>query len=137
VRVLDDYAHHPAEVAATLGAARRPGADGRVLVLFQPHLYSRTLHLADELAAALASADVVAVTEIYAAREEPLPGVSGKRIVERLSEVRPGMRVAWTPAPADGAAFLAAHARPGDVALTVGAGNVDAAAPLVLEGLRR
>src|SRR5439155_16818707 len=94
VGVLDGYAHHPAEIAATI-AAVRDGA--RVLLLFQPHLYSRTRHLARELAAALATADVVAVTEIYPAREEPVEGVSGKLVVDALSEVRPGMPVAWTP----------------------------------------
>jgi UDP-N-acetylmuramate--alanine ligase len=130
VEVYDDYAHHPAEIAATLAAAR---TDGRLLVLFQPHLYSRTRHLASELAAALAAADVVAVTGIYAAREEPVAGVSGKLVVDALAERRPGMPLAWTPAWEDGARFLAAHARPGDRALTVGAGDVDSAAPLLLE----
>jgi len=130
VEVYDDYAHHPAEIAATLAAAR---TDGRLLVLFQPHLYSRTRHLASELAAALAAADVVAVTGIYAAREEPVAGVNGKLVVDALAERRPGMPLAWTPAWEDGARFLAAHARPGDRALTVGAGDVDNAAPVLLE----
>jgi UDP-N-acetylmuramate--alanine ligase len=106
-----------------------------VLVLFQPHLFSRTRHLARELAAALAAADAVAVTEIYPAREEPVAGVSGKLVVDALGELRPGMPVAWTPRFADGARFLARRARPGDVVVTVGAGDVDAAVPLVLEEL--
>jgi UDP-N-acetylmuramate--alanine ligase len=131
VRVLDDYAHHPAEIAATIEAAR----NGRVLVLFQPHLYSRTRHLARELAASLASADVVAVTEIYRAREEPVEGVTGKLVVDALVEVRPGMTVGWTPTVEEGANFLARRAREGDVALTVGAGDVDRAVPLLLEAL--
>jgi UDP-N-acetylmuramate--alanine ligase len=130
VEVLDDYAHHPAELEATLAAARD---GGRLLVLFQPHLYSRTRHLARELAAALARADAVAVTDVYPAREQPLPGVTGKLIVDALAERRPGMRLAWTPAWADGARFLAQHARAGDRALTVGAGDVDQAAELLLE----
>jgi UDP-N-acetylmuramate--alanine ligase len=130
VEVYDDYAHHPAEVAATLAAAR---ADGRLLVLFQPHLYSRTRHLASELAAALAAADVVAVTDVYAAREEPVAGVTGKLVVDALGEQRPGMPVAWTPAADDGARFLVVRARPGDRVLTIGAGDVDRAAPLLLE----
>jgi len=130
VEVYDDYAHHPAEIDATLQAARD---GGRLLVLFQPHLYSRTRHLARELAAALAAADIVAVAEIYAAREQPVPGVSGKLIVDALAERRPGMPLAWTPALADGARFLARHARAGDRILTVGAGDVDHAAPLLLE----
>ena len=130
VEVYDDYAHHPAEIDATLQAARD---GGRLLVLFQPHLYSRTRHLAHELAAALAAADAVAVAEIYAAREQPVPGVSGKLIVDGLAERRPGMPLAWTPALADGARFLARRARAGDRILTVGAGDVDHAAPLLLE----
>jgi UDP-N-acetylmuramate--alanine ligase len=132
VTVLDDYAHHPAEIAATVEAARN---GGRVLVLFQPHLYSRTRHLVRELATALAAADVVAVTEIYGAREEPDADVSGKLVVDALSEVRPGLTVGWTPNVEQGATFLAGHARPGDVALTVGAGDVDRAVPLIIERL--
>ena len=132
VRVLDDYAHHPAEIGATIDAVRD---GGRVLVLFQPHLYSRTRHLAHELAAALALADIAAVTEIYRAREEPVEGVTGKLVVDALTEARPGMTVAWTPRPEDGARFLASHARTGDVVLTMGAGDVDAAVPVLLREL--
>jgi UDP-N-acetylmuramate--alanine ligase len=132
VTILDDYAHHPAEIAATIDAVRD---GGRVLVLFQPHLYSRTRHLVRELASALATADVVAVTDVYRAREEPVEGVTGKLIVDALTEERPGVTVGWTPSIEQGAAFLAARARPGDVALTVGAGDVDRAVPLLLERL--
>ena len=132
VQVLDDYAHHPAEIRATIQAVR----DGhRVLVLFQPHLYSRTRHLVRELAAALASADVAAVTEIYRAREEPVQGVSGKLVVDSMTETRPGMTVGWTPSVEEGAHFLARRARAGDVILTMGAGNVDEAVPLLLDAL--
>ena len=130
VAVFDDYAHHPAEIAATLAAARDGGA---VLVLFQPHLYSRTRHLARELADALAAADVVAVADVYAAREQPVEGVTGKLVVDALTERRPGMPVAWTPAFEDGVRFLAPLARPGDRVLTVGAGDVDHAVPLLLD----
>jgi UDP-N-acetylmuramate--alanine ligase len=132
VAVFDDYAHHPVEVAATLAAAPRAG---RLLVLFQPHLYSRTRHLAHELGRALAEADVVAVTEIYRAREEPVEGVTGKLVVDAVAEARPGRPVAWTPTVEQGAAFLARRARPGDVVLTVGAGDVDRAVPILLEAL--
>ena len=135
VVVYDTYAHHPAELAADLAAARELGAR-RLVVLFQPHLFSRTRHLAREFAAALARADVVAVLDVYPAREAPLDGVTGKLIVDALSEVRPGMPVAWTPAVADGARFVARRARAGDAVLTVGAGDVDSAVPLVLEALR-
>jgi UDP-N-acetylmuramate--alanine ligase len=136
VRLYDDYGHHPAEIAATLETARGLANGGRVLALFQPHLYSRTLHLADELAAALARADIVCVTEIYPAREEPVPGVSGKLVVDRLSETRPGMRVGWAPALSDAAAVLASFARPGDLVLTIGAGDVDSALRSIEERLR-
>ena len=131
--MLDDYAHHPAEIAATLEAV---GGGNRVLVLFQPHLYSRTRHLVTELATALAAADAVAVTDIYPAREQAVAGVTGKLIVDALAERRPGMRLAWTPSWEDGARFLAGLARPGDRVLTVGAGDVHQAAPLLLELLR-
>ena len=134
VGVYDDYAHHPAEVAATLDALRN-GEGGRLLVLFQPHLYSRTRHLARELAAALAAADVVAVTDVYPAREEPIEGVTGKLVVDALAERRPGMLVGWTPSVEDGARFLASLARPGDRVVTIGAGDVDRAAGALLETL--
>lgn len=136
IRLYDDYGHHPAEIAATIAAARVLAGDGRVLVLFQPHLYSRTLHLARELAQALARADAACVTEIYPAREQPLEGVSGKLVVDRLAEVRPGMTIGWGPAVEDGAAVVARLARTGDLVLTVGAGDVDRAVPLILERLR-
>jgi UDP-N-acetylmuramate--alanine ligase len=133
VVVLDSYAHHPAELAADLAAAR---GEGRVLALFQPHLYSRTRYLAHEFAGALAAADAVCVTEIYAAREEPLPGVTGKLIVDELAQVRPGMRLGWAPALEDAARLVAAWARAGDVVLTLGAGDVDRAAMLILEAVK-
>ncbi len=135
VTVLDTYAHHPAEIAADLQAVREEG-DGRVLVLFQPHLYSRTRHLAREFGAALAAADAVAVAEVYPAREEPIEGVTGKLIVDAVAEARPGFPLAWTPDPADGARWLAGRARSGDTILTVGAGDVDLAADVVLDALR-
>jgi UDP-N-acetylmuramate--alanine ligase len=135
VRVVDDYAHHPAEIGATLAAVREQ-LDGHVLALFQPHLYSRTRHLARELGEALAAADVVAVTDVYAAREEPIEGVSGKLVVDAVAEHRPGLPLAWTPAVEDGARFLAGRARSGDVVLTIGAGDVDRAAELVLKELQ-
>ena len=134
VRVVDDYAHHPAEIAATLAAVRDQGVE-RILALFQPHLYSRTRYLAHETAAALAGADVVAVTEVYAAREAPIPGVTGKLVVDALAELRPGMPLAWMPRVKDGARFLARRARAGDVVLTIGAGDVDRAAPTILREL--
>jgi UDP-N-acetylmuramate--alanine ligase len=131
VTVVDDYAHHPSEIAATVAAARER-TSGRVLVLFQPHLYSRTRHLAHELGGALSTANAACVTEIYPAREQPLDGVSGKLVVDAL---RPGVRAGWTPRVEDGARLVASWARPGDIVLTVGAGDVERAGPLVLEAL--
>jgi UDP-N-acetylmuramate--alanine ligase len=132
VTVLDSYAHHPAELAADLAAVRD---GGRLLALFQPHLYSRTLHLAHGFAAALAAADGACVSESYPAREEPLPGVSGRLVVAELAQLRPGMRIGWAPSLEDAAAVVAGWARPGDTILTLGAGDVDRAAPLILEAL--
>jgi UDP-N-acetylmuramate--alanine ligase len=133
VRVVDDYAHHPRELAATLAAARDEAGEGKVLVLFQPHLFSRTRHLARDFAVALTSADAVCVTDVYAAREEPVEGVTGKLVVEAVADVRPGMPLGWAPTIEAAAAILAARARPGDIVLTMGAGDVDRAVPLLLD----
>jgi UDP-N-acetylmuramate--alanine ligase len=135
VTVVDDYAHHPTEVSAVIEAARELSPQ-RVLVLYQPHLPSRTRHVARELGAALAAADAVVVTDVYPAREEPLPGVTGKLVVDAVAEIRPGMRVAWAPTVDDGAGLIAAWALPGDLVLTAGAGDVDRAVPTLLEALR-
>jgi UDP-N-acetylmuramate--alanine ligase len=129
VSVVDDYAHHPTEIAATIAAARER-TDGRVLVLFQPHLYSRTRHLAYEFGEALSAADAVCVTEIYEAREQPLEGVGGKLVLDAL---RPGLPAGWAPTLEDGAAIVRRWARAGDLVLTLGAGDVDRAAALILE----
>ena len=131
VTVVDDYAHHPSEIAATIAAARER-ASGRVLVLFQPHLPSRTRHLAHEFGRALSAADAVCVTDVYRAREEPLPGVTGRLVVDAL---RPGLRAGWAPEVEQGAALVARWARPGDLVLTLGAGDVDRAGPLVIAAL--
>jgi UDP-N-acetylmuramate--alanine ligase len=135
VRVYDDYGHHPTEVVATLASARAEAGEGRLAVLFQPHLYSRTRHLAREFARALSAADAVCVAEIYPAREDPVPGVSGKLVVDALAEIRPGMPLAWTPALEDAVRFLAGWARAGDLVLTIGAGDVDRAGQMLLEEL--
>jgi UDP-N-acetylmuramate--alanine ligase len=132
VRVLDSYAHHPAELAADIAAVREGGS---VIALFQPHLYSRTLHLAHGFAEALAGADAACVTEIYPAREAPVPGVSGRLIVNELAVLRPGMRIGWAPELEHAAEIVAGWAQSGDTVLTLGAGDVDRAAALVLEHL--
>jgi UDP-N-acetylmuramate--alanine ligase len=130
--VYDDYSHNPTEIAAAL-AALRESENGRLLVLFQPHLYSRTRHLARELAAALAAADAACVTDVYPAREQPVEGVSGKLVVDALSELRPGMPIGWAPTIDDGVRFVKERARTGDKILVVGAGDVDRAASLLVE----
>ena len=134
IAVYDDYAHHPSEVDAAIAAALET-ASGRVIAAFQPHLYSRTRHLAHEFAVALSRADAVCVTEIYAAREEPVEGVSGKLVVDALAEVRLGATVGWTPSLDDAVSFVAARAEPGDVAVTIGAGDIDSAARRLVEVL--
>jgi UDP-N-acetylmuramate--alanine ligase len=134
VRVVDDYAHHPTEVAATLGTARLEAGQGRVIVLFQPHLYSRTRTFAQEFAAALGAADEVVVTDVYAAREDPVPGVDGSLITDAMAG-RGGARARYV-ADRLGAAHAAADlARPGDLVLTVGAGDVTELGPVILARL--
>jgi len=135
VTVISDYGHHPAEIALTIATARRQAA-GRVLVVFRPLRYSRTRHLARELARALAAADAVAIAEVSGAGEPRPDGVSGKLVVDALAELRPGMPLAWTPELPDAAAFVARRARPGDLVLAQGADDVVTAVPLVLEALR-
>jgi len=127
--VVDDYGHHPTEVAKTIAAARERYPDACLRVLFQPHLFSRTRHLAGELAAALAAADDVTVTDIYPAREAPVPGVTGKLVVDALSDL--GVLAGWTPKVEDGVARLRRRALPGDVLLVVGAGDIDRAVGLL------
>jgi UDP-N-acetylmuramate--alanine ligase len=131
--IVDDYAHHPTEVAATIEAARAQGA-GRVVVCFQPHLFSRTQALAGRFGRALATADEVVVTEIYPAREQPVAGVTAKLVVDAVSEARPGMPLAYESTLEEAAHFLAGRLRSGDLLLTVGAGDVRRVGDLVLEG---
>ena len=127
--VVDDYGHHPTEVAKTIAAARERYPDARLRVLFQPHLFSRTRHLAGELAEALSAADDVTVTDIYPAREAPVPGVTGKLVVDALSDL--GVLAGWSPSVEDGVARLRRRAVPGDVLLVVGAGDIDRAVELL------
>ncbi len=131
-RVFDDYAHHPTEVRATLDAAHTLGAR-RVIACFQPHLFSRTRMLAREFGEALALADVVAVVDIYPAREESedFPGVTGLTIARATADAAGGRRVLWTPTVEEAAARLADEAGEEDVVLTLGAGDVDRVAELL------
>jgi UDP-N-acetylmuramate--alanine ligase len=129
VTIVDDYGHHPTELAVTIAAVRERFPDRRLLILFQPHLYSRTRHLAGELAEALAGGDDIAVTDIYAAREQPAPGVSGKLVVDGLSDL--GRLAAWMPSVEDGVEHVLRRAAHGDVVLTIGAGDIDRAPELL------
>jgi UDP-N-acetylmuramate--alanine ligase len=133
VRVLDSYAHHPTELAADLAAARDIAAGGRVIVIFQPHLYSRTRIFAAQFGSALGQADEVFVLNIYAAREDPEPGVTGAMVADAV----PGVAAVFWPDPAGLPAAVADLAKPGDLVLTMGAGDVTALGPLIVEALRR
>ena len=134
VTVIDDYAHHPTEVAATLDAARR-GHDGRVVAVFQPHRYSRTREHGEALGRALGSADVVYVSDVYAAGEAPIPGVTGRLVAEAVDAAG---EVRYVPRRADLAAALAETVTEGDLVLLLGAGDItqvaDELAPLLPEG---
>jgi UDP-N-acetylmuramate--alanine ligase len=120
---VDDYAHHPAEVAATLEAARTDGMR-RLVAVFQPHRYSRTAALSRQLGESLSSADLVVVTDVYGAGELPVPGISGKLVVDALLEAAPGKRAVYLPRRSDVAPFLAREVRSGDLVLTLGAGDI-------------
>jgi UDP-N-acetylmuramate--alanine ligase len=134
VVVVDDYAHHPTEVAATLAAARQRYPAARLVAVFQPHLYSRTAALGEALGAALALADVAVVTEVYGARERPVPGVSG-RVVAEAAE-RAGVQTMWLPERPAVAREVAGAVRSGDVVITLGAGDVTGVGPELLGLLR-
>jgi UDP-N-acetylmuramate--alanine ligase len=135
VRVYDDYAHHPTKVRAALTAARTVAEGGRVIVVFQPHLFSRTRHFAAEFGAALALADAVVVMDVYAAREDPVPGVTGALIADAIP--LPAGRVEFEPSWSAVPAIVAAWARPGDIVLTVGAGDVTMLGPELLSALEQ
>lgn len=127
IRIVDDYAHHPTEIAATLKAARGAAGAGRVVACFQPHLYSRTRDFAVDFGRALAAADVVMLTDVYAAREEPMPGVTSELVVTAARDA--GADVSYVPALSDVPAALAELARDGDLILTLGAGDITTAGP--------
>ncbi len=130
VRVLDTYAHHPTELAADLRAARDiTTAGGRVIAVFQPHLFSRTRIFAAEFGAALGLADEAVVLDVYAAREDPEPGVTGRLVADAV----PGGAARYVPDFADVPAVVAALAQPGDLVLTMGAGDITKMGPLVLD----
>ncbi|HWH35546.1 MAG TPA: UDP-N-acetylmuramate--L-alanine ligase [Acidimicrobiales bacterium] len=123
ITFVDSYDHLPGEVAAALAAAR-DGAWDRIVCVFQPHRYTRTAALWQEFGHSFDGADLLAVTEIYPAGQRPIPGVSGKLIVDAALDARPGRRVAWLPGRDDVTRWLLAELRPGDLCLTLGAGDL-------------
>lgn len=133
VAVVDDYAHHPTEVAATIAAARDAFPGRRLVVAFQPHLYSRTRDFAAGFAEALAASDAVFLTALYPSREQAIPGVTSGLIADRMTAA--GHAPAWTGARADAAAALASFVRGGDVVLTMGAGDITQSGPELLARL--
>ena len=134
VTVVDDYGHHPTEVLATLGAARE-ATRGRVLVLFQPHRYTRTRDLMQEFAGAFGGADRVEMVDIYAASEEPIAGITAEVLVKEIGRVRGDNAVRYAASMEEAVRRLAAEARAGDLVMTLGAGSVSAAAPMLLQAL--
>jgi UDP-N-acetylmuramate--alanine ligase len=134
VTVVDDYGHHPTEILATLRAARECGYR-RVHVLFQPHRYTRTRDLQPEFARAFVDADTVQVLDIYAASEEPIPGVDAAALVDAIRRTGSTANVGYAESMAGGVAELVRVAREGDVVLTMGAGSVSQASGAVLEAL--
>jgi UDP-N-acetylmuramate--alanine ligase len=134
IRVFDDYAHHPTEVRAALSALRtvaQQGGGGRTLTVFQPHLYSRTKTFAKEFGSALDGADRVFVLDVYAAREQPMAGISGGTVAEHVT-----VPVNYVPDFSAVAARVAEVARPGDVIVTMGAGDVTMLGPEILTELQ-
>jgi UDP-N-acetylmuramate--alanine ligase len=132
VQVLDSYAHHPTELAADLRTARDLAGPGRVIAIFQPHLYSRTRIFAAGFGTSLGLADEAIVLDIYAAREDPEPGITGALVASAV----PGGRGRFVPRADDVPAVVSSLAKPGDVVLTMGAGDVTKLGPLLLEVLR-
>jgi UDP-N-acetylmuramate--alanine ligase len=131
IRVIDDYGHHPTEIDVTLTAARRYAGEGRVLVIFQPHRYTRTQAFLDQFAATLDLADLAILLEIYPASEKPIAGVSASLIVQKMQ------RGKYIPNFLEASEEIISMAKPGDVILTLGAGDVNSLAPIIAQGLER
>jgi UDP-N-acetylmuramate--alanine ligase len=129
IRVVDDYGHHPTEINVTLNAAKRYATDGRVLVVFQPHRYSRTRAFAKEFAKALDRADYAWVLEVYSSSEKQIPGVSGQTITQLMTNG------SYEPNFMSVVNSVVATAKPGDVILTLGAGDVSSLGPIIIEAL--
>jgi UDP-N-acetylmuramate--alanine ligase len=135
ITIIDDYAHHPTEITATLDAARASFPDRRVIAAFQPHLFSRTRDFAAAFAGALCAADAIFLADIYPAREQPIDGVTSALIVEHLR--KSGRAPEWTGPRAHLAAALRDSLRPGDVLLTIGAGDITLTASELRDRLNR
>jgi UDP-N-acetylmuramate--alanine ligase len=120
---FDDYAHVPTELAVTLAVARAR-KPGRLVAVFQPHRYSRTQALWRELGAALTEADLIVVTDVYGANQEPIPGVTGALVVDGVRRADPHRRVVYTPHREDAITFLTDEVREGDLVITLGCGDV-------------
>jgi UDP-N-acetylmuramate--alanine ligase len=133
VAVVDDYAHHPSELVATLAAARQAYPGRRLVAVFQPHLYSRTIAHGEAMGQALAAADLVFVTEIYAAREQPVPGVSGRQVADAAA--RAGADARFEAVRAEVGRRVREALKPGDVVLTLGAGDITRVAPELIRWL--
>jgi UDP-N-acetylmuramate--alanine ligase len=131
IRIIDDYGHHPTEIRVTLEAARRYAGDGRVLVIFQPHRYSRTQAFLDGFASSLDLADDVTLLEIYAASEKPIHGITSELIAAKME------RGHYLPNFVQASDRIIEMAQPGDVIITLGAGDVNSLAPIIAEGLQR
>jgi UDP-N-acetylmuramate--alanine ligase len=134
IEVVDDYAHHPTEVHATLTAAREAFPGRRIVAAFQPHLFSRTRDFATEFAASLALADALYLADIYPAREQPMLGVTSALIADRMAAAR--RAPVWTGPRASLAAALLGGSRDGDVVITLGAGDITKTGPELLALLR-
>ncbi|WP_405469702.1 UDP-N-acetylmuramate--L-alanine ligase [Streptomyces canus] len=135
VQVIDSYAHHPTEMTADLEAMRAAAGDARILVVFQPHLFSRTQELGKEMGEALAAADGSLVLDIYPAREDPIPGVTSELIIDAARAA--GADVTPVHDKADVASVVAGMAKAGDLVLTMGAGDVTDLGPLILDRLAK
>jgi len=131
VTVIDDYGHHPTEVRVTLETAKRFAQSGRVIAIFQPHRYSRTAMFVEEFAQVLAIADQVYLLEIYAASESPMPGVSSILIANSMDS----NKVTFEPSMIDVVSSAVSEAKPGDLIITLGAGDVNLLVPLILQTL--
>ena len=134
VLLVDDYGHHPTEIAAVVAAARA-SADKRLVLVFQPHRFSRTKELLGEFGIALAGADAVVLTDIYPAGEDPIPGITVERVAEEVARAG-GPPPLIVKALTDLPRVVAEGARPGDFIITLGAGSIGSIGPRVLEALR-